>query len=168
MKQLGVVMLAFAPIGCGFVPERVRVDDPRVVELMDAARTVDRATLGFSPIDLTGEFRLEWRPRAGYDAMLHVNGRTSRTIAFRRSATSYEWIGEQETFEGPREYDTLDGQFHEAIIITYEKVPLSEAPLNKIDIQYRGEDHRLLNLDLHDELSLNEVEPVLVEWGYRE
>lgn len=168
VKRLGVVMLAFAPIACGFVPERVCVDDPRVVELMVAARAIDRAALGFSPIDRTAEFRLESCPRAGYDAMLHVDGRTNRTIAFRRGATSYELIGEQETFEGPAEYDTVDGRFHEAVTITFEKVPLSGVPLNSIDIHYRGDDHRLLDLDLRDQLSLHEVRPVLVKWGYRE
>jgi hypothetical protein len=168
VNQLGVLVLAFAPIGCGLVPERVHFDDPRVVELMGAARMVDRATLGFSPIDPTEELRLEWRPRAGYDAMLHVNGRTSRTIAFRRSATLYEWIGEQETFEGPAEYDTVDGRFHETITITFETVPISGHALNKIDIDYRGENERLSTLDLHDQLSLDEIVPVLIEWGYRE
>lgn len=168
MKRLGVVILIFAPIACGFVSERVSVDDQRVVELMASARAIDRAALGFSPIDRTAEFLLEWRPRAGYDAMLHVDGRTSRTIAFRRSNTSYEWIGEQETFEGPAEYDTVDGRFHEAITITFEKVPLSGVPLNRIYVQYRGEDERLLNQDLHRQLSLYDIRPVLVEWGYGE
>src|SRR5262245_39678274 len=104
---------------------------------MVASRSVDRASLGFSKIDPSARLRLEWRPRAGYDAMLHVYGKTSRTIAFRRGPNSYEWIGEQETFEGPAEYDTVDGRLHEEITITFEKVELSGAPLNKIYIRYR-------------------------------
>jgi hypothetical protein len=56
--------------------------------------------MGFTPIDRTSDLKLEWRPRDGYDAMLHVYGRTSRTIAFRRTDTGCEWIGEQEIFDG--------------------------------------------------------------------
>jgi hypothetical protein len=167
MKRLGVGMLAIALTACGLAPEPVSFGDPRVAELMKAMKLVDRAALGFSPIEPTAKLRLEWRPRAGYNAMLHVYGKTSRTIAFRHVADSYEWIHEQETFEGPAEYDSVDGRFHEAITITYEKAPVSGAPLNKVFIQYRGEDPQLLDLDTHDRLSLQEVEPVLVKWGYR-
>jgi len=51
------MMLAFAPIACGLVPERVSFSDPRVTELMLAVKSVDRASLGFSPIDPTAKGR---------------------------------------------------------------------------------------------------------------
>ena len=98
--------------------------------------------------------------------MLHVDGKTSRTIAFRRRGNSYEWIGEQETFEGPNRYDSPDGMFHEAITITFETVPVSGAQLNRVYITYRGNDPLLTELDTRQELSLDTVGPVLAKWGY--
>jgi hypothetical protein len=167
MKQFSVMILMLVLTACGFVPERVTFDDQMVNQLIVAASRIDRASLGFSPIDPNDKLRLEWRPRAGYDAMLHVYGNTSRTIAFHRGPNSYEWIGEQEIFEGPDEYDTADGRFHEAITITFEKVPISGVPLNKIYIQYAGDDQRLLDLNRDGQLTLLEVKPVLLKWGYR-
>lgn len=168
MQRFCVVILIVITLACGIVPERVSFDDPRVKELITAMSSVDRRALGFSSIDPTADLRLEWRPRAGYDAMLHVYGKTRRTVAFRRGASAYEWIGEQETFEGPAEYVSPDGRFHEAITITFEKVPLSGAPLDKVYIRYDGEDQRLLDLDDRGQLSLHDVTPVLVKWGYGE
>ena len=164
--RLALLVLTVCASACGFVPEPVSFDDPRVEALMAAVSSVDRASLGFSAIEPTARLRLEWRPRAGYDAMLHVAGKTSRTIAFRRSAGAFEWIGEQEIFEGPAEYDSVDGRFRETITITFEKVPLSGAPLDEVYIRYHGEDPRLLDLSNQDRLSLQEVLPVLVAWGY--
>ena len=73
-------------------------------------------------------------------------------------------IGEQEIFEGPSEYDHADGRSHETIAITFEKVPVSGAPLDEVYVSYWGEDPRLSSS--LDRLSLEEVRPVLVEWGY--
>src|SRR5689334_12400047 len=92
---VAVLLLAFVA-ACGYVPEKVGVDDPRVKPLLDAMAAVDRSSLGFTPIDPAADIRLETRPRAGYDAMLHVVAATSRTVAFRRKGAGFEWIGEQE------------------------------------------------------------------------
>ena len=122
---------------------------------MAAVSSVDRQSLGFSAIEPTAQLRLEWRPTARYDAMLHVEGKTSRTIAFRLSADAFEWIGEQEIFEGPAEYDHADGRSHETITLTFEKVPVSGAPLDEVYVSYWGEDPRLSSS--LDRLSLEEM-----------
>jgi len=74
--------------------------------------------------------------------MLHITTKTYRTIAFRRTSAGYEWIGEQEVFQGPKRYKTVDGTFNEAIY---------------------GEDPRLANMN---HLTLRTVQPILSEWGY--
>ena len=76
--------------------------------------------------------------------MLHLEGRTTRTIAFRKNASGYCWIGEQETFQGPKTFKTPDGTFHEMIVLSCD-------------------DPRLA--DRHG-LSLSDVKPILTEWGY--
>ena len=169
MKRVGLLFFVGIFLACGFIPERVSFDDPRVMKLMEALKPVNRTALGFTRIDPDAPLRLEWRPRAGYDAMLHVGGKTSRTIAFRRKGELYEWIGEQEIFEGPDEFDTVDGRCHEEITITFHTVPMfGGPPINTIFITYIGEDRRLLELDLRRQLSLEIVRPVLTKWGYGE
>lgn len=156
-----VLMLALA--GCGLVPQKVSMNDPRVQPLLTAAAAFDRTSYGFSPIPKNEEVRLELRPRNGYDAMLHIYGRTSRTIAFRRTKDGYRWIGDQETFTGPREYKSVDGVFREELCLTYEVEHISGFPINRLNISYRGEDPRLA---WPREPTLEEVRPVLKEWGY--
>src|SRR4051812_27869093 len=92
---------------CGFIPEKVSWSDPRLSPLLKAIDAVDRASLGFTPIDRSSIVRLESRPQAKYDAMLHIDGKTSRTIAFRRTPEGYKWIHEQEIHTGPRTYKTV-------------------------------------------------------------
>jgi len=66
--------------------------------MFDAMSRVDRSAMGFTPIARDADIRLEWGRGGPYDTMLHVYGKTSRTVAFKRAADGYEWIGEQETF----------------------------------------------------------------------
>ena len=139
------------------------MDDPRVQQLVSAAQSFDRTGYAFSPIPKQADVRLELRPTARYDAMLHVTAKTIRTIAFRTENNSYAWIGEQETFEGPKAYKTVDGTFHEAITLTYETQNISGYPLNQLNVTYRGEDPRLA---ANNNLSLAVVKPILKEWGY--
>lgn len=155
--------LACLLLGCGLAPETVKFDDPRVVPLMAAVNAVDRRSIGFTSIDPRAQLKLEWRPRAEYDAMLHVYAASSRTIAFRRRSDRFEWIGEQEVFQGPREYDTPDGRLHEEVVVTFDKEPVSGVPPNRLDVRYTGEDPRLAN---RRNLLLADVIPVLAEWGY--
>ena len=127
-------IVAAGVAACGFLPQSVSRDDPRVVRMFRAMAKVDRAAMGFTDIPANAEMRLESRPRAGYDAMLHVGGKTRRTIAFRRSGDEYIWVHEQEIFEGPGMYDTPDGVLKESITITFESSPVSGAPLNRLAI----------------------------------
>jgi hypothetical protein len=158
-----VLVLLLLELGCGLIPEGVSQDDPRLKPMFDAMARVDRGAMGFTPIARDAEIRLEWGRGRTYDAMLHVYKKTSRTVAFKRAADGYEWIGEQETFKGPKEYTSVDGTFNEAITITYDRVPISGFPINTIAINYRGEEPELASPRL---LSLDVVRPWLKKWGY--
>jgi len=94
--------------------------------------------------------------------MLHI-GR--KTIAFRKGGSRYFWIGEQESFQGPKEYKTVDGTFREQIVFTFEKEPVSGFLLNRLNISYNGEDARLVG---RSNLSLDDVKPILREWSTNE
>jgi hypothetical protein len=161
MLLLGLV-LAFL-VGCGIFPENVSVSDQRVQSLLKAAAEFDRASYGFSPLPTSGRVSLEPKPSSGYDAMLHLGGKTSRTIAFRKNTSGYFWIGEQEMFVGPKMYKSVDGTFHEKVTLTFEKEHVSGVPLNKLNVSYMGEDSRLAG---RVDLSLRDVRPILKEWGY--
>ena len=158
-----LVLIVLLELGCGLIPERVSSDDPRLRPMFDAVARVDRGAMGFTAIPRDSEILLEWGRGRSYDAMLHVYGKTSRTIAFRRIDKGYEWIGEQETFEGPKEYDSPDGTFNEAITINYDRVPISGHPINTLAISYRGEEPALAE---PEKLSLDVVRPWLKKWGY--
>lgn len=95
--------------------------------------------------------------------MLHIDGKTSRTVAFKSVGSGYEWIGEQEIFEGPRKYRTVDGEFNESITINYDKVPISGFPVNQLSVSYSGEDQALV---WPRQLSVEAVRPTLTRWGY--
>ena len=51
--------------------------------MFNAMARVDRGAMGFTPIAREADIRLEWGRHRRYDAMLHVYGKTSRTIAFK-------------------------------------------------------------------------------------
>ena len=149
--------------GCGIAPTRIAVDDARLAPMWEAARSFDREAYGFSPLPMTGDVRVEVRPRAGYDSMIHIYAKTSRTIAFRKTPTGYRWIHEQESFRGPNQYTSVDGTFHEQIVLTYESESIAAANTNVLSISYWGEDPRLEN---RRDLTLSDVIPILEEWGY--
>jgi hypothetical protein len=164
---VALAVLFLLPLaGC---PRKVRMDDPRIGPMLEAASAFDRAAYGFSPIPADADVRLERSRGKSYDAMLHFYGKTSRTIAFRKTEAGYRWIGEQEIFQGPREYETDDGRFHEEISLTCEIEHVSGYPTNKLNILYVGDDPRLLGgsgSTWRDDLTLEEVTPILREWGY--
>ena len=151
---VGVVVLAAA---CGVFPERVTASDPRVKSLFAAMAAVDRTALGFTPVPADAELRLEVGPRSGYDVMLHIESRTSRTVSFRKTASGYEWIGEQEIHRGPKKWVGPDGEFAEEVTITVQRVPGT----GNTGITYSGEDPRLA---FPRKLTLADVEPILAEW----
>ena len=96
------------------------MDDPRIQPLLKAAASFNRLPYGFTPLPKAARVRWEWSSGGRYDAMLHIYSKTSRTIAFRKINGGYRWIGEQETFQGPKQYTTVDGTFNECVMLTYE------------------------------------------------
>jgi hypothetical protein len=156
-------LIALLLMGCGFAPQHVSRDDERLKPMWAAIARVGRAALGFSPIEPDAEIRLEGKQVGGenYAAMLHIDGKTSRTIAFRKAGSDYRWIGEQEIHTGPRKYTTVDGTFREEIVVTYEIQHVSGVPLNAINVSYRGDNPRLAN---RFDLKLADVAPILEQW----
>jgi hypothetical protein len=131
--------------------------------MFDAIGRVDRTRLGFTAIPIDAQVRVEWHPMfdKAYDVMLHIDGKTSRTVAFKRTAQDYEWVGEQEIL---KTYEMPDGTFHESITITFERVPVSGFPRNRVNVLYAGNDPALSRTV---ELTLADVHPYLKKWGYR-
>jgi hypothetical protein len=164
MRRL-LLLFAMLLVGCDRFPRKVAMDDPRIQPLLKAAASFDRTSYGFTPIPASAEVRFESHSTERYDAMLHIDSKTSRTIAFRKSERGYRWTGEQETFQGPNQYTTVDGTFYEHITLTYEIEAISGFPINQINVTYSGEDPRL---EFPKKPTLATVRPILKEWGYPE
>ena len=101
--------------------------------------------------------------------MLHYDGNPNRTVAFRWDGRAYQWLGEQEVFDGPRTYDTPDGRLHEEVVISFYLPPMNGA--RGLDIDYEGPDPKLAfpRSDRPDRsLTLEELNPLLKEWGFRQ
>ena len=159
-KNTVIPLLTIILLSCGLIPEKVSLDDPRIQPMLLAMEVVDRESLGFTQIPETADVRLELSD-GSYDAMLHVDAETRRTVAFRETPEGYRWIGEQETHTGPETYESVDGISNETITITYEIEDISGHPLNRINIRYMGEDPRFAD---DRGLTLGDVAPVLAEW----
>ena len=150
--------------GCGLIPEKLPPGDPRVAELLAVVAASNHTALGFTPISTNGDFRLELaRSGRTYDRMLHIYGKTSRTLAFRQRPGGWHWIHEQEIFEGPHDYTTEDGTSKESICLTYERESVADWRTNQLNITYLGADPQLAH---PRELLLADVLPVLAEWGH--
>ena len=84
--QILLIMIGLS--GCGIVPENVDFHDKRLIPLFKAISEVRRDSLGFSEIDLNSKIRLETKSKllsnSSYDVMLHIDGKTSRTISFKK------------------------------------------------------------------------------------
>ena len=160
-----IPLLFLVIAGCSR-PKDVSFSDPTVAQLLQAVDRVDRAAIGFTPIDTNSRLRIESTPRAGYDAMLHVYSSTRRTISFRRDESGYRWTGEQEVHTGPGTYETPDGPSREEVVITYHTEhtdpDATGVPLHQIHITYDGTDPRLTG---RASLILNDVKTVLREWA---
>jgi len=152
-------MLAFT--SCGRMPETVSLSDPKVQPLLKAMEQVDRASLGFTPVTTNAQIKLEIASGRAYDAMLHVYDATSRTIAFREIGSGFRWISEQEIYQGPKWYQTVDGTFRENFVIEYQTERVNGIPTNQLHIRYTGSDTNLRNR----EFTLTEVRPILEKWG---
>lgn len=160
---LVVGSLLLTLLGCDIVPRKVAIDDPRIQPLLTAAATFQRSTYGFTPIPRQAVVRWESGATAQYDAMLHIEGKTSRTISFRKDGANYRWTGEQEIFQGPHKYKTVDGTFNEQVTLTYEVEKDSGFPLNRLNVTYNGEDPRFAQ---RSDITLTEITPLLKQWGY--
>ncbi len=135
--------------------------------MLQAIAAVDRAALGFTPIPTNAVALLVNRPVAGYDAMLNVfdtpalNAGVHRTIGFRKTATGYKWILEQETHPGPNTFTQSGHTAHEWILISYETERLTGRPPGKLCVDYTGPDSRIAD---RKDLTLDEIRPILAEW----
>jgi hypothetical protein len=150
-------------VGCdhGLFPKAVSLSDPEIAPLLKAMETIDRAALGFTAITTNSQIKLELSsPGGAYDAMLHIYSGTSRTIAFRKTASGYRWISEQEIHQGPKWYQTVDGTFQEYIVVEYQTERVNGVPTNQLYIQYTGNDTNLASR----ELTLAEVRPIFDKW----
>jgi hypothetical protein len=147
----------------------VNIGDPALAPF-SSMYSVDRSQYGFTPIPKAGRVLIEGSSSyGGYDAMLHFGGNPSRTIAFRWDGITYQWLGEQEIFEGPRTYETPDGRFHEQVDITFYRQAVS-GEFQGLTIQYRGPDEMLTKPGSDRpnwSLTLADVNPFLEEWGFR-
>jgi len=163
VMRRSLLVLVILLVGCDRFPRKVAMNDPRIQPLLKAAAAFDRVAYGFTPIPVSAEVRFESRPTQRYDAMLHIESKTSRTIAVRKAGDGYRWTGEQEIFQGPKKYESVDGTFYEEITLTYEIESISGFPPNQLDVVYSGEDPRL---EFPKKLTLAIVKPILKEWGY--
>lgn len=150
--------------GCWLTPERVNYDDSRLQPLFEAINEVDRNSLGFTKINSSDDIQIEEQSLFDkpYDVMLHIYGKTSRTISFEKSGSEIQWIGEQEIHNGPREYTTPDGTFNESITITYETKPISGHKLNTVNVGYLGPDSKILG---YGKLTLGEAQNMINSWN---
>jgi hypothetical protein len=114
------ILLSLALLaGCGLTPQPLPYAEPQVQQLLRATEAASTNRFGFTPVSTNADIRLE-KSSGAYDRMLHIYGRTSRTIAFRKQGDGFIWIGEQEIYKGPKQYTTVDGTFFEEICLTYE------------------------------------------------
>jgi hypothetical protein len=130
--------------------------------MLKAIDRIDRAALGFTPLPTNAQFRLEIASGRVYDAMLHVNGETSRTIGFQKTGADYRWISEQEIHHGPGWYQTIDGTFREFVVVEYQTEKVNGIPLNQTWIRYTGSDTNLSERSL----ALEDIKPVLSTWRH--
>jgi hypothetical protein len=151
-----------ATVFVSYTPQHLNWNDAEMTPFASALDAVDRASLGFTPIPPCARVEIQRTvPPAEYDVMLHIYADTSRTIAFREEQDGYVWVGEQEVHTGPNQYRSADGYFFEEIVVTFDTVYMSGAPLNTLHIWYYGDDPRL---DGKFNLTLRDIQPILEEW----
>lgn len=144
---------------------QMQIGDP-ALKPFEGMYSIDRAQYGFTPLPKSGTVYLEGKSFHGdYDAMLHFQN-PERTVAFRWDGRAYQWLGEQENFEGPREYETADGRFHEWVAITYYR-EAGNGVLKGLNITYSGPaPMRNPGPETNWSLTLDEVRPLLKKWGF--
>jgi hypothetical protein len=147
----------------------VNISDP-ALKPFDSMYSVDRSQWGFTPIPKTGSVFFSRKTfRDDYDAMLWFGGNPSRSIVFRWDGNAYQWLGEQEMFEGPQMWDTPDGRMHERVTIAFYREAV-EGAFKGLNIDYYGPDNELSSLPHKGpnfSLKLADVDPFLKKWGFR-
>ncbi len=140
----------------------LRMEDERFTPLWKALSKIDRDKLGFTPIST--EERVEITGIIGEtDISLAIYGDTSRSISFKKDGNSYEWIYEDETYEGKDKWTDYDGAlWTESIFIGYQTEEINGFPLNTVFIDYTGRDP--IMLDRRFNFTLQDVKPILEEW----
>lgn len=156
-----IILAALVFSSCWLVP--VNYHDKKLKPYLQAIAKVQslRDSSGFTPILENAKITLEGRSD-NYDAMLHIyQSISSRTIAFKKTGDTYSWIGEQETFTGPKRYTNADGTFNEELILSYDKQPISGNPLNQLTIQYNGPDSLYTRPQI---LLITDARAIIMQW----
>jgi hypothetical protein len=166
--KTSVFLIIFSIIllsSCNLSPKKINFNNDELKPLWKAMTEVNRDSLGFTQIDKNADISIENESilfEKPYDKMIHIYGKTSRTIAFKKiTSEKYVWIGEQEIYTDPRKFETADGEQNEQITITYDKLPISGAPINVIYISYFGPDEKLSQ---NPELKIIDIKPFTEKW----
>jgi len=156
-------------VGCGIPSmthrERMEVTDPKVSALWNMGG-MDRGDLGLMPLPESGSVVISQYkggdPKgAGYDTLLTYDEATATVeMAFSHQGGRLRWIGEHDTYYGPKEYDTADGVQRERIVVSYwqDGVRYTQPGLR---IQYDGDDEELAALPL----TIGQLKSKLREWA---
>lgn len=164
VRHLPFLLAFLLLLACGLFPRKVSWEDAEVQALLPAVDAASEYRFAFTPVPRDADLRLE-TSSGEYDRMLHVDGATSRTIAFREEVDGYVWLGEQEIYTGPRKYDSADGKLFESISLTFHLERTSYPGVRHLNITYFGKDRRLAARD-SSTLDLATVLPILTEWGF--
>lgn len=149
-----------------------------------AIYAVDRAAMGFPPFPAEGTAtvievdRAGWKesdPPPNYDLSLSFAEGTSfypnssRFVYLKREGEGegFRWVGETMTFYGPKVHTSDDQQVHERIDMAREdeEITVTGQKVAGTLITYSGPDERLANRRAAP-LTLQQIGPVLREWGY--
>jgi len=136
------------------------LDDERLVPFLESLNRVDRYSMGFTPIPPYADIEVDGTFDESEYLGLHIyHDNVSRYIRFRQSSDDYKWVSEQEIFYGPDEF-LMEAKHQEHIVINYQTESFMGYPINTIFIEYWGD-----NPNLKHELTLQDVKPIIEEWG---
>lgn len=141
----------------------LHLNDPELIPFADMYN-VDRERFCLTPIDEDAAISIEYDSgTTGYDVMLHVEGKkVTRSVAFLSKDKEYVWIGEQEVHYSGREFQTVDGDVNEMIVISYKERPYQDNPKG-LSISYWG-DYQYVNFS-NSSPTCEQVKPYISQWG---
>jgi len=138
--------------------------------MLQAIAAGDRAALGFYSIPTNAVVYLDIHPNTRRDVEVIIFDTPAlydgvyRNIEFRKTATGYKWIRENESHPGPMTFTRSGHTAHEYILIGYDTDGMSGLAPGKLDVRYTGPDSRLA---LRKDLTLDKVRPILAEWSQK-